>query len=257
MKKSMILAAAVVAAGLGASANADYFRIVDAGSNGTGDLGNFNIYTNTVANVISSSGATDITTSGSGVRQLNSTAVTDIVNMVDAALGAVSSTPRLTYFGMRQGAGTGYFAVVFQNNATARDWSVNIGQAASASNGVFVGADGYSDSVIGGGALVTTMFQTGTPPTGGLAANGVYVAIFSGMGVGNTIGGSNLSDTNFDIHYLNFASGSYSSVASLSGAANSNINSATFQVPVPAPALLAGAGLVGAAAIRRRMAKKA
>jgi hypothetical protein len=252
MKKSMILAAAVVAAGLGASANATYFRIVDAGSNGGGQLGNFNLNTNTVASVITTAGATDITSAGSGVRNLNAIAVADIVSMVNGALGAVTSTPRLTYFGMNQGAANGYFAVVFQNDGTARDWSVNIGQAASAGNGVFTNED--SSSFINGGAFNTVMGSLGNPQ---VAANGVYVAIFAGMAVGSEIGGSNLSDTNFDIHYLNFNSGSYGSYASAGNAANSNINAATFQVPVPAPALLAGAGLVGAAAIRRRMAKKA
>jgi len=252
MKKSMILAAAVVAAGLGTSANATFFRIVDAGSNGNGQLGDFTLQTNTVASVMTG-GGTDITTAGSGVRFLDGTAVNDIVSMVNGALGAVTSTPRLTYFGMNNGGNDGYFAVVFQNDGTARDWSVNIGQAAAAGKGVFVGTEGYTSTAIGGGALVTTMF--GSNPQ--LSANGVYVAIFAGMGVGAEIGGSNLSDTNFDVHYLNFGGSSYGSFASIAGAANSNINAATYSIPVPAPALLAGAGLVGAAAIRRRMAKKA
>jgi hypothetical protein len=254
MKKSMILAAAVVAAGLGTSANATFFRIVDAGSNGNGQLGNFNVQTDTVGSVIGSTGATDITTAGSGVRALNATAVADIVAMVDGALGsAVGATPRLTYFGMNNGGGDGYFAVVFQNNGTARDWSVNIGQAAAAGKGVFTNTATPSESYILGGAFITALGG----PNPQLAANGVYVAIFAGMGVGAEIGGSNLSDTSFDVNYLDFDGSSYGSVASIGGAANSNINAATYNIPVPAPALLAGAGLVGAAAIRRRMAKKA
>jgi hypothetical protein len=251
MKKSMILAAAVVAAGLGASANATFFSIVDAGSNGNGQLGNFTLQTNTVASVMTG-GGTDITSAGSGVRALDGTAVNDIVSMVNGALGAVTSTPRLTYFGMNNGGSDGYFAVVFQNNGTARDWSVNIGQAASASKGVFTNEG--AASAIGTGAFLTNMGVFGNPQ---LAANGVYVAIFAGMGVGAEIGGSNLSDTNFDVHYLDFNGSAYASTASIGGAANSNINAATYSIPVPAPALLAGAGLVGAAAIRRRMAKKA
>jgi len=252
MKKSMI-AAAVVATAFAATANATFFSIIDAGTGGNGELGDFTLQTNTVANIMTG-GGTDITAAGSGVRALDGTAVNDIVAVVNGALGAVGGTPRLTYFAMNNGSSEGYFAVVFQNNGTARDWTVNIGQASAASKGVFTNdVNGF----IAGDAF-NSLYGVGAPfNTPQLAANGVYVAIFAGMGVGAQIGGSNLSDSSFDVHYLNFSAGNYGSFVSAAGAANSNINAATYSIPVPAPALLAGAGLVGAAALRRRMAKKA
>jgi hypothetical protein len=93
-----------------------------------------------------------------------------------------------------------------------------------------------------------------------VAANTTLVVLFGGLNVGSGFS-MNISRTagaaNFSIDYLNFDGSNYVSLAGASGATASGLNIATYSIPVPAPALLAGAGLVGAAALRRRMAKKA
>ena len=98
-----------------------------------------------------------------------------------------------------------------------------------------------------------------------LVVTGMLI-MFGGLAVGQSFqfqSESMLSDgvssggAAFAISYLNWGGSGYSEVASAGTATSSGLNTALYAVPVPAPALLAGAGLVGAAALRRRMAKKA
>ena len=257
MKKSMI-AAAVVATAFAATANAGWFQIRDASYNSGGSstvLGDFQMNAGSLSGVLSSAGVTNVTTgSASNIYNLNQTAVDDIVAAVGGGFSPAGNA-RLTYFGMEASAsGPGYFGFLFQNNTTARDLSVVMASANLAAGGVYTNFDTQSFGFSGGGTTFQTLFGGPSPQ---LAANGVYVAIFAGMPVGTELGAGTTSDNNFDLRYLEFDGSNWATIQSGSNVNSSSLNYATYAIPVPAPALLAGAGLVGAAALRRRMAKKA
>jgi len=252
MKKSMI-AAAVVATAFAASANAGYFAI--SGSQYTpfgGSATNLPV-SDLNAGSFSDAGLPgfDFTNGGSaGARDRESLTNTEANNIASAlANGGSLSNGTLYYFGFEGSAnGPGYFGFLFMGNGADVNWSV--ANANLAQNGVWsnMGITAFSG---GGSGNTYTADQFTT------TAGQAYVSIFANLAIGDVLGGATASDTNFNVSYLNFDGSNWTSVASASGISSSTLNTAMYNVPVPAPALLAGAGLVGAAALRRRMAKKA
>jgi len=261
MKKSMI-AAVVAATAFAATANAGYFTIASATVGGTSLTTPTGTYAATQASANFNVTASNITQAGAtGVgfgagTALNTTLLTaGQTSSIATAIGAVQG--ELRYFGFDSGGGApAYFGFAYVATGGENfSWSFAGASAANAANGVFASADtGYSNgSGLSNGWLGTAFVGN----LSGLTAGQTIIAIFAGMGVGDVIGGANVSDTTMNVRYLSYTSGAWNVVASADGASSSNLNFATYQVPVPAPVLLAGAGLVGAAALRRRMAKKA
>ena len=256
MRKSVLAMAAVAAMGAAGAANASFFQIRDASYSLGGTptvLGNFVMDSALVGSVINTAGATDVTVGGSAstVSELNNAAVGDIITSIGAN---GSGNARMTYFSMYDSvANRGYFGFVFENNATARDLTVSMGNANLATGGVFTNYDG-SNSGFGGGTFQSVFGLFGQPQ---LAANATYIAIFAGVPVGTEIGAGTVSDQAFSLQYLDWTGTGWNALHSAEGVTSSSLNYATYSIPVPAPMLLAGAGLIGAAALRRRMVKKA
>jgi len=264
MRKSALAMAAAAAMGVMGSANAGWFMIQSATVGGTSlttptgtyTSGNASATFNVSAGTIAQAGATGVAFgSGAAVTTtiLTSTQTSSIATAVGAAAG------ELRYFGFDTGGtAPGYFGFIYQAvGGESFSWNFSGADAANAANGVFASADiGYTG---GTGMAQGWVGNAFVGSIGSATAGQIYLAIFAGMGAGDVIGGANVSDTSngMNVRYLSYSGSAWNVVGSANGASSSNLNFATYQVPVPAPALLAGAGLVGAAALRRRMAKKA
>jgi len=248
MKKSMIATAVVATAGLAASASAGFFSIRDASVSGASatalstptGTGTFNLELNGASATDAGAG------SYTGVANNVYTGISNTdANSIASAIGlAAMGNGTLAYFGYEDGlAGPGYFGMAFIGNGSTVDF--NMGQANYALAGVHTNMIGSS--------FVGNTWIDSFSTTAGQA----YVAIFANTQLATEMGGASVSDTSFNVRYLDFDGTSWNTVGSANTVASSSLNYATYNVPVPAPALLAGAGLVGAAALRRRMAKKA
>jgi len=246
MKKSMI-AAAVVATAFAASANAGYFQIAGASYNpGSTPLvpGNFAMNTSTTDFSLNSSGTANV------VNSLNAADVT--------ALGGISAAAdTVTYFSYRDSSGLGYFGVII-NSTVTRTMNIamlsNNGDGASGgTKGVLTNASAGASQSVSGGTFLDSGVSIGIGKT-----FYVFGGLSNGDGFNGSVSRTGSTGATFGIAYLSWNGTGWTTMASLaSGASGSSISVASYVVPVPAPALLAGAGLVGAAALRRRMAKKA
>jgi len=247
MRKSMIVAA-VAATVIGSAANAAFFSIAGASYN-PGSIalvpGAFNMANSTTDFSANTTGAANT------ISVLNAADIT-------ALNGISTSADTVTYFSYQDGGGLGYFGVII-NTSVTRVLDVNF--LGSGGNGATGGTKGamWSETSVTGSVSATgenliinaESFSAGT-----------HYIVFGGLSVNSGFTGAVVNDStetgNFGIAYLSWNGASWSTMASLaSGATGSSVSVATYSVPVPAPALLAGAGLVGAAALRRRMAKKA
>jgi hypothetical protein len=251
MKKSMIATAVVATAGLAASANAGYWTISGANyQNG----GTNNIAISSVTNQVN----TYVSTTFGGAAGTQTTLTGAEVTSTLSNLGVTLSNNTLTYFGFEDSAtGPGYFGIAFKNTSGSNYYlNLQAGSfAASGSEGVLTS---HSGTLSGFGNSSWNSAAT-------VADSTTMLVMFGGLnvGVGFDFQAQSLNSSgtaagaSFAISYLNWGGAAYSQVASAATATTSGLNTALYAVPVPAPALLAGAGLVGAAALRRRMAKKA
>jgi len=250
MKKSMIATAVAATAGLAASANAGYWTI--SGANYVNG-GTNNIAVSSLENQVNTWVSSNLPGSALAETILSTTGVNNSLTNLNVTL----ADNTLTYFGFEDAAsGPGYFGIALKNNSGGAYYlNMTAGsQAANGSEGVLtthsgtiIGSSWGSSATVADGTTMLIMF-------GGLSVGQSFQFQAESMqSDGTTSGGAA-----FAISYLNWGgTGAYSEVASAGTATSSGLNTALYAVPVPAPALLAGAGLVGAAALRRRMAKKA
>ena len=252
MKKSMI-AAAVVATAFAASANAGWFSISNATSNGTGTLPTSGSVLD-VANTTISQPGSDI---NNQMTQADAAAVFSLIG------GSGLASDTIHYFGMESSAGgPGFFGFLFKATDQV-SLNVNLFNnfGSTPGSGVLtaVSTDNFASVAGQWGTYAGGQFSSTSPLT--INAGEEVFAIFANLAAGAEVSGSiaRLSGnlTNFGVNYLSYDGSNYVSAGSATGATGSNLNIAAYTIPVPAPALLAGAGLVGAAALRRRMAKKA
>jgi len=245
MRKSMIATAVVATATLAASANAGFWSISGANyANG----GVNNLPVSSLQNQVSNA------TSGLGGAVSTQTTISQAqAQTVLSTLGVSLSGNTMTYFGWESSTtGPGYFGVAFRNTSGS-SYTLNMQTgsfSSTGSQGVLTTHAGTVGATDWDGTVTVTNNTTMLIMFGGVSA-GVSFDMQAQSLNGTTTGAS------FAIDYLSWNGASYSSVASTATAFTSGLNTAMYAVPVPAPALLAGAGLVGAAALRRRMAKKA
>jgi hypothetical protein len=251
MKKSMI-AAAVVATAFAASANAGWFVISSASASGstTGTLpGAGAAMTPGSAGTLAQPGSNTL-----GI--LNTTDYSNISTAI--GLGSLA-TDTIHYFGMENtGSGPAFFGFAFRASVGV-GLNVNLNNQAGApsGSGVLVG-DGDGTTSYGSYSTVSGQFSSSAPVV--VNSGDTLIVLFANLSAGSAVSGSISLDSgaaSMGINYLSFNGSNYASIGGVTGATASQLNIATYAVPVPAPALLAGAGLVGAAALRRRMAKKA
>jgi hypothetical protein len=242
MRKSVLAMAAVAAMGAAGAANAGYWTLsgmnYQNGGNITIGSGNSTMQNGSYGGIAVGSAGTFTNDSAT-----TSAAMT--------ALGVSLVDDTLTYFGFDQAAtGPGSFGVALKATA-AITLTVSGGPAAGqGSNGVIASqAATGAPAFIGGGFLGEFS----------VAAGDTLVIFFGGFAAGN---GFTLDVTrsagaaNFGVSYLTYNGTSFVQYASAAAATKSGLNTALYAIPVPAPVLLAGAGLIGAAALRRRMVKK-
>jgi len=249
MKKSMIATAVAATAGLAASANAGYWTI--SGANYVNG-GTNNIAVSSLENQVNTWVSSNLPGSALAETILSTTGVNNSLTNLNVTL----ADNTLTYFGFEDAAsGPGFFGIALKNtsgsayylNKTAGSQAANGSEGVITSHsGTIVGSSWASSATIADGETMLVMF-------GGLnAGQSFQFQTESMLSDGVSSGGAA-----FAVSYLNWNGSAYSEVASAATATSSGLNTALYAVPVPAPALLAGAGLVGAAALRRRMAKKA
>jgi hypothetical protein len=250
MKKSMIATAVVATAGLAASANAGYWTI--SGANYVNG-GTNNIAVSSLENQVNTWVSANLPGSPLAQTNLSTTGVTNSLTNLNVTL----ADNTLTYFGFEDAVtGPGFFGIALKNT-TGSTYYMNMTAGSQAANGSEGVITSHTGTVIGGGWGASIAITTGS----------TVLVMFGGLNAGQSFqyqaesvlsDGASSGGQAFAISYLNWGgTGAYSEVASAGSATSSGLNTALYAVPVPAPALLAGAGLVGAAALRRRMAKKA
>jgi len=250
MRKSMI-ATAVVAAAVSASANAGYWTLAgmnyqNGGSPITVGSGNGTLGNTTAASPVVGGAANTLTVNASTANILTALSISLAVNEL-TYFGFETSTTGPGYFGVAYKAGiAGAITLNFSSgiNAAGGSQGVLATQATSnfGGNGSFGGFGDFS------GAFAVANSSTLVVLFGGLAAGDGFTLDVTRAAGAATMGG---------VRYLSYNGSSYTTFATTGAATKSGLNTALYAVPVPAPALLAGAGLVGAAALRRRMTKKA
>ena len=263
MRKSVLAMAAVAAMGVAGAANAGWFVVSSSSASGSGVT-----VTGAVPNPMNIADTTyGITADGSNTQKvLTLTQMDDILT----GIGTLSAN-RLTYFGFEGGPqGPGFFGFAFKANGAGMSFNINLNAEAgfaggpTNASGVYVGtlnALGTAVAAPAGGSYDAgdRTYSDLSPVT--LAADETMLVLFAGLTSGSQVAG-NVGRTNstfsaFAIDYLNWNGSSFDSVEFATGASASQLNVAVYTIPVPAPVLLAGAGLIGAAALRRRMVKKA
>ena len=245
MRKSMIATAVVATAGLAASANAGYFQITNAQMDGS--------------NISGGSFTLEAPTNGSWTASGVAESVTPMSAGNVTSLGTIGLTGSLannvfTYFSFDVG-GLGYFGAAFKNTSGAAvTFDVNFSRLNQATEGVDVTGATSSGTYSSGSGLGTWANSALTVNNGS-----TFLVVFGGLAVNNSppVQGVVNFQAASTVAYLNHTGGTNWSNAATANGLTSNMQFAVYQVPVPAPVLLAGAGLVGAAALRRRMAKKA
>ena len=192
---------------------------------------------------------------GQSVTLLTANSVTSLTGSLSglAVAGAVS----VNYFSFA-GPGGGYFGVFIQNNSAS---TYNMFMTAQTSPAFNFGTLGVLED--GAGTLGTVNVNTGvySNETISLAAGASFFTVMGGFTPGQSVD-MDVSRTvqqtgSFDIQYLTWSNNAWAIGGSGAGAEASSLSFATYQIPVPAPMLLAGVGLVGAAVLRRRMTKVA
>jgi hypothetical protein len=250
MKKSMI-AAAVVATAFAATANAGWFTITNNTGNGTGTLPTSGSQMDVANTALAQPGTDTLQTFSAG----DFGSVATLIGLSSLASDTIH------YFGMENTVGgPAFFGFAYKATASI-SLNVNLDSTwgnpdgSGAISGLYNGTNGPSAV----GAYAGGVFSSTSPVT--LVSGDEMIVVFGNLYAGSAISGSISrsagSSGTFGINYLSYNGSSYVSLGSQTGATASNLNIATYAVPVPAPALLAGAGLVGAAALRRRMTKKA
>lgn len=253
MRKSALAVAATAALGFAGASNAGYFDIV--GSSYNAGSGTQNI---SVAD-LSAGDNTSIGLVADGNNTQKTMTATVAGNIV-GNLGAALTADTLTYFGYDTAGGApAFFGFAFKATAsftfsTLQYADDNVAFAPFTS-GVYASTYDGSSTAAAGSYNSSTKQWSNSAVT--VAAGETLLVMFAGLPVGGAIAGNAASATTFGINYLSWDGSNWVSNFSVGGAGSSALNVATYAVPVPAPVLLAGAGLVGAAALRRRMAKKA
>lgn len=243
MRKTLMAIGAVGAMALAGAANAWSWDISGATAGGSDPAGGAFTMRLPVNDYFSST----FTAVGNpeGTANLNQLHATNILSN----LGVGLAVDTLTYFGWVDSQGRGYLGVAYLNaKGSTFDAFLAGNNWAGGERGL------YSTNALGlvgdgsAGSISINSGRTFLMVMGGYPKNSPEVTLnfnsFSG---------------DFGVQYLSQVNGSgaWSTVASgtATESEGSGMNTATYVIPVPAPVMLAGAGLIGGLAIRRRMAR--
>jgi hypothetical protein len=256
--------AAVAAMGAAGAANAANYFVINGAEYNTGSGGNV---------VLNNGGIS----SGSGIMNVGGFASVGLANMTNltgvastsyamdsgdiAAIRGVLGDGTLAttlgvggnsiyYFGFHHG-GQGFFGVYFRGSS-AFNLTMS-GGADRATLGVHNSIGQTGTDFVNGGWISAVGYTSGNFD----ASTDDQMIIFAGIDIDTAVFTGSTSDGAFDVRYLNWNGSSFTNLGGVNNVESSVLGSALYQIPVPAPMLLAGAGLIGAAALRRRMVKKA
>ena len=239
MKKSLIGLGVIAALAVGGAANAGAFLI----TGGQAPIGTPTFSSEMLTGTSASAGLNMASLTGSGLQA--GVLTQGNADSVATALGVTGQNASLTYFGVKDGD-KGYFGVLFIGHGGS--FQLNMQNSSPPSEGVYSTGNGS------GFKTETLVSGTYTYNEGSTVAGQAYLFIFTQLDHQASIGGNGwANDSNMTVRYMTYSGGSWSAAHTTPNVASSALNMATFIVPVPAPALLAGLGLAGALALRRRM----
>jgi hypothetical protein len=239
MKKSLIGLGVIAAMAVGGAANAAFWSVTNAQVDGVAVV---------PGGTVTMQAAANVGWLGGGTTQTSQALAGGNLTSVQGLVGSVLADDTITYFSFSAGS-LGYFGVAYKNTAAG---SVNLGldftRTNQATEGVYV-----AGATTTGSYDATGLGQFSSSQLTINSGNTLYV-VLGGFTDQNSppLQGTINANADTNIQYLSFNGSAYSSVASGNGL-TSNMQFAVFTIPVPAPALLAGLGLVGALALRRRM----
>jgi len=238
MKKSLMSLGVVAAMAVGGAANAAFWSITNAQIGASPVTGGPSFTIGAAAN-----------TSWVGGGDAGERNTLDGANLASVQALFTPAANTLTYFSFYKNS-VGFFGVAYSNTTAGNvGLMVDFTGLNQATEGVYVagGTGGTYDANFGLGK-----FSGGVT----VAAGETLYIVLGGFADQNNpdLQGNVQFNSATAVSYLsyNHAGGVYSQVASGNGL-TSNMQFAVFTIPVPAPALLAGLGLAGALALRRRM----
>ena len=243
MKKSLIGLGVIAAMAVGGAANAGTFSITGGQVFGL----NPGTFTGTMTAGDGGSVGLDLgALSGAGLQGFAAgTAATVRTNL---GLDGASNNGSLTYFSLAHN-GKGYFGIMFIGNAN--NFYLTVENAVPPSVGVYRETPTSSTESLSSGT-----YNYSATLGNNMGVGVAYLWLFTQIPDMGALGGdASAQDGNFTIRYMTYTGSGWGVVTGgeFTGASGSLLNVATFIVPVPAPALLAGLGLAGALALRRRM----
>ncbi len=260
--KTGIVIATVVAGSIAGSASAGLWNVANAAANGTPSPPN-PFVVNDVASVALNDGTNNINLSANAANNVvqNVALESQLFTNASGALNASAGTALLSFFGLHNtNDGLDYFGFVLDNQSGA-SLSLNLSSSffTTGSNGAISSntnvLTAFNDPVYGPGHFVDTTLGGTTSFSVGNGQADYF--LFAGVGIGDVVAmGGAVAPSNaiVTVQWLttNWAV-AYSDTTTGLGGANVELGLVTNNVPVPAPVLLGGAGLLGAIAARRRM----
>jgi hypothetical protein len=255
--KTGIVIATVVAGSIAGSASAGLWNVANAAANGTPSPPN-PFVVNDVASVALNDGTNNINLSANAANNVvqNVALESQLFTNASGALNASAGTALLSFFGLHNtNDGLDYFGFVLDNQ-TGSAVTLNLTSAffTTGSNGAISNnantMSAFVDPTYGAGYTVdTTGFSVG--------AGSADYFLFAGVGIGDVVAMGGAVSPNSSIVAVQWLTTNYavaySDTTTGVGGANVELGLVTNNVPVPAPVLLGGAGLLGAIAARRRM----
>lgn len=260
--KTGIVIATVVAGSVAGSASAGLWNVANAAANGSPSPPNpFTI--NDVASLSLNDGIGNIDMSGNAANNVvqNVALESVLLGLGGGAMSASAGTALVSFFGLHNtNDGLDYFGFVIDNQSGA-SLSLNLSSSffTTGANGAISSntnvLSAFNDPVYGPGHYVDTGMGGTTSFSVGNGQADYF--LFAGVGFGDVVamgGAVAPSNSIVAVQWLttNYAV-AYSDTTTGLGGANVELGLVTNNVPVPAPVLLGGAGLLGAIAARRRM----
>jgi hypothetical protein len=256
--KTGIVIATVVAGSIAGSASAGLWNVANAAANGTPSPPNPFVVNDVASLALADSIPNNINLSGNAANNVvqNANLTSVLLGLGGGAMSASAGNALISFFGLHNtNDGLDYFGFVLDNQ-TGSAVTLNLTSAffTTGTNGAISNnantMSAFVDPTYGAGYTVdTTGFSVG--------AGSADYFLFAGVGIGDVVAMGGAVSPNSSIVAVQWLTTNYavaySDTTTGVGGASVELGLVTNNVPVPAPVLLGGAGLLGAIAARRRM----
>lgn len=259
MRRTVLCASVMAAAAICGSSSAALWQINNAAANGAPVPPN-PFFVSSVGSFALNDGTSNINLSGNAANNVvqNLALESVLLGLGGGVMSANAGQILISFFGLENTVdGLNYFGFVIDNQSGG-NVNLNLG-----SSFFYTGSNGAISSNTNSMTAFASPFagHSVDSTTFAMGSGQADYFLFAGLTYGDMVGmGGSVSpigaittvqwlDANFTVAYSDTTTGP--------GGQNVELGLATNVIPVPAPALLAGAGLLGAGALRRRFFKKA